>query len=122
MAYGTSAQVTLLLGKVDTITWDATAITAAIAVGDIWVDMINSSAAATEKTLASSHIAAEYLKQGRSNLRMKGVSSDGGGAGAPGITAGKDFTIPDIVYKILQSSTGVYDFSNTTPSNAGEWD
>lgn len=121
MAYGTSTIVVLLLGKEDAIIWDSTAIAAAIVVGDTWVDSINSDATAEEKTLASSHIAVEYLKTGRSNYRMKGVGSTGGTAGSPPITPGKDFEIPAIVYKILQSSTGVYDFSNVAPSVTGKW-
>ena len=76
MAYGASAGVTLLIGKVDADVFTSANITAAIAMGDTLVDKINSTAAAADKTLASNLIACEILKRGSVNFLMKGLSSD----------------------------------------------
>lgn len=85
MAYGTSAGVTLLIGKVTEI-MDASAITAAITKADIYVDQFNSSASAVMKTAASEVIAADILQNSQSIVDSRANASKSGTDGEPAIT------------------------------------
>jgi len=76
MAYGSEAGVTLLVGGNTEFITSAN-ITAAIAMADVYVDIINSSASATIKTQASNEISANILLFGQSNFETRGLKSVG---------------------------------------------
>lgn len=120
MAYGTTAGVTLLLGGVDTTTYTTTNMTAAIVMSDVWVDKINPSASDAIKTQASNEIAANIMKSGRANKKLKGLSSDGGTQGRPGVGGNiyPDFVTPSII-TLLRESERAPKFSHRQPDVTG---
>jgi len=120
MAYGTSAGVTLLIGGTNTGTFTASNITAAIAMGDTWVDKINSSAVAARKTLASNIIAAEVLKKGSISNKLKGLSSDGGHEGRPARAGFLEKYVPQEAIDLL-STKPRSTFTVASPQVTGEW-
>jgi len=120
MAYGTSADVTLLLGGVDTAYFTVANMNIAIVMSDIWVDVINSSASSAKKTLASNIIAAEIMKRGRVTNKLKGLTSDGGTAGRPSRTGSYPDYIPKEALVLLQSKP-TSSFPVHSPSVSGEW-
>ena len=121
MAYGTTAQVTLLLGGIDTTSFTAANITTAITMSDVVVDIINSGASDDNKTLASSIVASNFLKSGRVTSKLKGLSSDGGTQGRPGVSGNPlmEFATPD-VYLILKSQPRQPKFSVNQPNVSGQ--
>ena len=122
MAYGVEAGVALLIGGTDTTFYTSANITLAIAHADVLVDSINSNASATAKTAASDLIAAELLKHGSANKKLKGLSSVGGISGRPPISGeGHEYTIPKSVYTILAHKSDEPHFNTDTPSSSGEW-
>ncbi|MCK5019709.1 MAG: hypothetical protein KAS32_21805 [Candidatus Peribacteraceae bacterium] len=118
MAYGTSAGVTLLIGKEDTITYTSANITAAIAMSDTFVDDINSDASDANKTLASNLIAANILRYGRGNLQMKGLSTDGGLEGRPAKSRDMSDLVPKEAIRLLNNARSS-SFTTHTPDSFG---
>ena len=123
MAYGSETGVTLLIGGADLITFTAGSsgnIVAAIVMSDTIVDRINSSAAATNKTLASNLIAAEILKRGRVTYKLKGLNSDGGNEGRPGVSGSLNDLVTSEVYLLLKTQPSSK-FHVSTPDVTGSY-
>ena len=121
MAYGTEAGVTFLIGGTDTEFFTSANIAIAIASADVFVDLINTDASAARKTEASNLIAESFMKNGRVNRQLKGMSSDGGTTGRPARTASRWDLIPKEVYSILGGQQRLRtSFSRVTPNELGE--